>query len=171
MLPLAWLLPAAQPQPSMGASRCGKKAHDTWACEHAALCVTCTRTCTLRSLLTDCAPKVQALFFGPSTQDECEASLLQVLHAGFLHDPPGNLPRKRVILSLLLDTAQGLQYLHSKGLIHSDIKASARAVGGDRAEHAVGAVQQLPHFPAPVPQPNPPSQPLSPRNTCNLNPC
>ncbi|GAX73135.1 hypothetical protein CEUSTIGMA_g588.t1 [Chlamydomonas eustigma] len=55
-------------------------------------------------------------------QELCSASLADVLQAGFLHDQETTHPYLDLILSALLDISCGMAHIHSKGIIHGDLK-------------------------------------------------
>jgi serine/threonine protein kinase len=55
-------------------------------------------------------------------QECCSAPLSRALEEGLLHDKGSGQVHAALVLTLLLDCARGLAYLHSKSIIHGDIK-------------------------------------------------
>lgn len=65
-------------------------------------------------------PSARCSFYTPSYP-------LQALDNYLLHRRGDNAPHLDLVLALLTDVARGLEYLHSKNIIHGDLKVGAAA--------------------------------------------
>lgn len=55
---------------------------------------------------------------GPALQEYCDASLHAVLGAHILHEPSSRRPNMDLVLTVLIDIAKGMEYIHKKNIIH-----------------------------------------------------
>ncbi len=58
----------------------------------------------------------------PIPQELCQASLSAIKEASIFLLEDGLTPDLHCILAILVDTASGMEYIHSKNIIHGDLK-------------------------------------------------
>eukprot|EP00798_Chlamydomonas_sp_ICE-L_P005360 gene5360-5577_t len=75
----------------------------------------------------------------------CHASLSDLLACGLMHEKVTKQPFLDLLMGVLKDVVEGVKYIHSKGIIHGDLKPGNVLLRHD-ANHPLGVVAKLSDF-------------------------